>query len=116
MTSMPASRSARAMTLAPRSCPSRPGLATSTRIGEVRSCIGTLKNSTARRCSTARGTGTDGGRSASVGDGGGLFLCGKAQAMQETVHRQSLGEDGKDHHDVGDGENAVVSRSGLHGE
>src|SRR6202521_3365546 len=34
MTSMPASRSARAITLAPRSCPSRPGLATSTRILE----------------------------------------------------------------------------------
>src|ERR1700753_2406826 len=33
MTSMPASRNARAITLAPRSCPSRPGLATSTRIG-----------------------------------------------------------------------------------
>src|SRR3990172_891417 len=32
MTSMPASRRARAMTLAPRSWPSRPGLATSTRI------------------------------------------------------------------------------------
>src|SRR3990167_3572643 len=32
MTSMPASRNARAMTLAPRSCPSRPGLAISTRI------------------------------------------------------------------------------------
>src|SRR6266436_9325340 len=32
MTSMPASRSARAMTLAPRSCPSRPGFATNTRI------------------------------------------------------------------------------------
>src|ERR1700730_10179481 len=32
MTSMPASRKARAITLAPRSCPSRPGLATSTRI------------------------------------------------------------------------------------
>src|SRR5438270_7119293 len=31
MTSKPASRSARAMTLAPRSCPSRPGLATTTR-------------------------------------------------------------------------------------
>src|SRR6201996_7347759 len=30
---MPASRSARAITLAPRSCPSRPGLATRTRIG-----------------------------------------------------------------------------------
>src|SRR5882757_3972913 len=29
---MPASRKARAMTLAPRSCPSRPGFATSTRI------------------------------------------------------------------------------------
>src|SRR5206468_12188868 len=29
---MPASRSARAMILAPRSCPSRPGLATTTRI------------------------------------------------------------------------------------
>src|ERR1700728_1549799 len=33
MTSMPASRSARAITLAPRACPSRPGLATRTRIG-----------------------------------------------------------------------------------
>src|SRR5262245_59204017 len=32
MTSIPASRSARAMTLAPRSCPSRPGLAMTTRI------------------------------------------------------------------------------------
>src|SRR5215211_9295871 len=32
MTSMPASRNARAMILAPRSCPSRPGLATTTRI------------------------------------------------------------------------------------
>src|SRR5438876_671344 len=31
MTSKPASRSARAMTLAPLSCPSRPGLATTTR-------------------------------------------------------------------------------------
>src|SRR5437764_7213343 len=31
MTSKPASRRARAMTLAPRSCPSRPGLATTTR-------------------------------------------------------------------------------------
>src|SRR5262249_10337127 len=33
MTSMPASRSARAMTFPPRSCPSRPGLAIRTRIG-----------------------------------------------------------------------------------
>src|SRR5579884_1715304 len=33
MTSKPASRRARAMTLAPRSCPSRPGLATTTRYG-----------------------------------------------------------------------------------
>src|SRR3954469_8959175 len=32
MTSMPASRSARAMIFAPRSCPSRPGLATTPRI------------------------------------------------------------------------------------
>src|SRR5882724_2211525 len=32
MTSMPASRRARAMIFAPRSCPSRPGLATTTRI------------------------------------------------------------------------------------
>src|SRR6188472_1168767 len=31
MTSNPASRNARAITLAPRSCPSRPGLATTTR-------------------------------------------------------------------------------------
>src|SRR6185369_15717064 len=35
MTSMPASRSAAATTLAPRSCPSRPGLATSTRMGRA---------------------------------------------------------------------------------
>src|SRR4051812_13422053 len=35
MTSMPASRSARAMTFAPRSCPSRPGLAMTTRIGRA---------------------------------------------------------------------------------
>src|SRR5579875_1070559 len=33
MTSMPASRKARASTFAPRSCPSRPGFATRTRIG-----------------------------------------------------------------------------------
>src|SRR6478609_4692271 len=32
MTSMPASRRARAMIFAPRSCPSKPGLATTTRI------------------------------------------------------------------------------------
>src|SRR5947199_3535848 len=32
MTSIPASRRARAMIFAPRSCPSRPGFATSTRI------------------------------------------------------------------------------------
>src|SRR5207237_2226858 len=32
MTSMPASRRARAMIFAPRSCPSRPGFATTTRI------------------------------------------------------------------------------------
>src|SRR3954447_5359230 len=37
MTSMPASRRARAMILAPRSCPSRPGLATTTRI--FRACV-----------------------------------------------------------------------------
>src|SRR3954469_9871336 len=35
MTSIPASRSAAATTLAPRSCPSRPGFATSTRIGLI---------------------------------------------------------------------------------
>src|SRR5438093_13772815 len=35
MTSMPASRRARAMIFAPRSCPSRPGLATTTRILRV---------------------------------------------------------------------------------
>src|SRR5215470_16552222 len=35
MTSKPASRSARAMIFAPRSCPSRPGLATTTRILRV---------------------------------------------------------------------------------
>src|SRR6185312_8511528 len=35
MTSMPASRSARATTLTPRSCPSRPTLASSTRIGAL---------------------------------------------------------------------------------
>src|SRR5215468_5385679 len=37
MTSTPASRSARATTLAPRSCPSRPGLAMMTRMLPIRS-------------------------------------------------------------------------------
>src|SRR6476646_7141807 len=38
MTSMPASRSARAMIFAPRSWPSRPGLATTTRILRLLPC------------------------------------------------------------------------------
>src|SRR6185437_2880638 len=38
MTSMPASRRARAITFAPRSWPSNPGLATNTRIGLVMAC------------------------------------------------------------------------------
>src|SRR5213082_3401344 len=36
---MPASRRARAITFAPRSCPSRPGLATNTRIGRVSAIV-----------------------------------------------------------------------------
>src|SRR3954451_8848822 len=39
ITSMPASRSARAMILAPRSCPSRPGFATTTRILRLPACV-----------------------------------------------------------------------------
>src|SRR6476620_6253063 len=42
MTSMPASRSARAMIFAPRSWPSRPGLATTTRI--LRAMPGSLEH------------------------------------------------------------------------
>src|SRR5919206_1180147 len=42
MTSMPASRSARAMILAPRSCPSRPGFAITTRI--FRATVGQYRN------------------------------------------------------------------------
>src|SRR6266516_6151933 len=38
MTSMPASRSARAMIFAPRSCPSSPGFATTTRIFAATAC------------------------------------------------------------------------------
>src|SRR4051794_37400304 len=38
ITSMPASRSARAMIFAPRSCPSRPGFATTTRILRLPAC------------------------------------------------------------------------------
>src|ERR687891_2428113 len=40
MTSMPASRRARAMIFAPRSWPSRPGLATTTRITSEDGCFG----------------------------------------------------------------------------
>src|SRR3954454_171765 len=40
MTSIPASRSARAMIFAPRSCPSSPGLATTTRILRLEVSIG----------------------------------------------------------------------------
>src|SRR6266540_1875348 len=50
MTSMPASRSARATTLAPRSCPSRPGLATTTRIREL------ISGNPFRRAGARRGT------------------------------------------------------------
>src|ERR1041385_239706 len=42
MTSMPASRSARAMIFAPRSCPSRPGLAITTLI--FRATVGQYRN------------------------------------------------------------------------
>src|SRR3954454_9412687 len=42
---MPASRQARATTLAPRSCPSRPGLATSTRIGATAPADGPIETS-----------------------------------------------------------------------
>src|SRR5512132_638715 len=42
MTSMPASRSARAMIFAPRSWPSRPGLATTTRILRAVGAVGAM--------------------------------------------------------------------------
>src|SRR5919109_2791748 len=42
MTSIPASRSARAMIFAPRSCPSRPGLATTTRILRAVGAVGAM--------------------------------------------------------------------------
>src|SRR5881296_1684592 len=54
MTSMPASRSARAMTLAPRSCPSRPGLAINTRIG--RSIVARESNRSTGACREPRGS------------------------------------------------------------
>src|SRR5262249_25041398 len=67
MTSMPASRSARAMILAPRSWPSRPGLATTTRILlwvlDAEEDIGCLRGSRqaravgSREASAARGAG-----------------------------------------------------------
>src|SRR5215216_3304772 len=47
MTSMPASRSARAMIFAPRSCPSSPGFATTTRI--LRSAMAGDSRAPARR-------------------------------------------------------------------
>ena len=47
MTSMPASRSARAMIFAPRSCPSSPGLATTTRI--LRSAMSATESMHRRR-------------------------------------------------------------------
>src|SRR5215212_9821845 len=56
MTSIPASRSARAMIFAPRSCPSRPGLATTTRI---------LRLLTGGRLARARGLPADAPRGAS---------------------------------------------------
>src|SRR3954469_17366417 len=49
MTSMPASRSARAMIFAPRSCPSSPGLATTTRILRVEVAASMEASSLGRR-------------------------------------------------------------------
>src|SRR5215210_4231428 len=60
MTSMPASRSARAMIFAPRSCPSRPGLATTTRIffveveAAIRASVGERSPAAARWAAAGR--------------------------------------------------------------
>src|SRR3954447_3716788 len=62
MTSMPASRSARAMIFAPRSWPSRPGLATTTRIFLVEAAmpgiIRGVPRSCARPCRRRAGSGS----------------------------------------------------------
>src|SRR4029079_16959175 len=50
MTSIPASRSARAMIFAPRSCPSRPGLATTTRIFLVEAAMTRMIRGLPRVC------------------------------------------------------------------
>src|SRR5262245_54227945 len=74
MTSIPASRSARAMIFAPRSCPSRPGLATTTRIflveveADIAASVGE-RPPAAARCGPRRAVETASGRAAlSSGD------------------------------------------------
>src|ERR1041384_6933106 len=65
---MPASRSARAMILAPRSCPSRPGLATTTRI--LRAVAASIRPGTlAGTRAGAAAPGKPGGRGQPVASG-----------------------------------------------
>src|SRR3954470_21396870 len=87
MTSMPASRSARAMTLAPRSCPSRPGLAMTMRMRSAtsgayipasRRDLSALRHRIARRSAD------------NFGERGELGLVGRRDAPAPVRHRRLL--------------------------
>src|SRR3954452_22859557 len=101
MTSIPASRSARAMIFAPRSCPSRPGLATTTRIflfvavdmsgapplgGEGLGRLIVLERDDARgtcpHAALAQASVADRSQQAPVGAGGGLLAAAVEQQVE----------------------------------
>src|SRR5215218_2092394 len=101
MTSIPASRRARAMILAPRSCPSRPGLATTTRI--LRAVAASIRPGTLARQGVQPGSGADaqapwrrhatpGGnpRGAEAGDGGEESDGEGDEATAEALEAQRL--------------------------
>src|SRR3954447_13634347 len=92
MTSMPASRSARAMILAPRSWPSRPGLATTTRILRPPCSAGAVDSAVP---STGRGSLEDRGLRIGPEDllqgGHDLALRGVgARAVEQRLHQVRL--------------------------
>src|SRR6202012_4006559 len=102
MTSMPASRSARAMILAPRSCPSSPGLATTTRI--LRAVAASIRarnfirspRTSAVRVRLRPGGGEPGAEQdqGEADEGAGArFLAEEDDAEGERDHRVDVGDD-----------------------
>src|SRR4051794_37296445 len=94
MTSIPASRRARAMIFAPRSCPSRPGLATTTRIFFVLLGAGSLMVARGRADHMRpRASAPGGGSAGAAWSGDGLARRRQALALLVLAERAEVPDD-----------------------